>query len=127
MDDTDDFQALFFIECDTNLEDLQSRLNSLLSGDIDPEVVNAAFRMVHSVKGGAAAFGFKSLVDFAHEFETVMDRLRSGAISLSAALQDAAARSGRDDRTGRSGASRHRRSDFANRGDHWPVARLSGK
>lgn len=86
MDDTDDFQALFFIECDTNLEDLQSRLNSLLSGDIDPEVVNAAFRMVHSVKGGAAAFGFKSLVDFAHEFETVMDRLRSGAISLSPQL-----------------------------------------
>jgi two-component system chemotaxis sensor kinase CheA len=83
MDEEEDFEALFFIECEENLSDLQVRLDALLTGDTDPETVNAAFRAVHSVKGGAAAFGFMDLVGFAHEFETVMDRIRSDALALS--------------------------------------------
>lgn len=86
MDENDDFQALFFLECDENLEELQKCLDSLPGVDADHELVNAAFRSVHSIKGGAAAFGFEALVGFAHEFETVMDRLRSGAMALSPKL-----------------------------------------
>ncbi|MBB5516656.1 two-component system chemotaxis sensor kinase CheA [Rubricella aquisinus] len=82
MSDDDDFKALFFAECAELLTDLQDHLGTLSDGDGDAETVNAAFRAVHSVKGGAAAFGFNDLTGFAHEFETVMDRCRSGALSI---------------------------------------------
>ncbi|MCI4662760.1 MAG: chemotaxis protein CheA [Neomegalonema sp.] len=77
MDDFDDFQAVFFQECEELLGDLQDHLESIADGDFDAETLNAAFRAVHSIKGGAGAFGFDHLVNFAHIFETVMDKLRS--------------------------------------------------
>ncbi|MEM7670564.1 MAG: chemotaxis protein CheA [Pseudomonadota bacterium] len=80
MDDDEDYQALFFAECVELLGDLQEQLDKLADGDEDPETVNAAFRAVHSVKGGAAAFGFEDLIGFAHVFETVMDKVRNGAL-----------------------------------------------
>lgn len=42
--------------------------------------IDAIFRAVHSVKGGAGAFGFNKLVEFAHVFETVLDQVRQGAL-----------------------------------------------
>ncbi|MEM8788103.1 MAG: chemotaxis protein CheA [Pseudomonadota bacterium] len=78
--DDEDFTALFFDEARELLEALQEHLNALADGDTDPEVVNAAFRAVHSVKGGAAAFGYEGLAGFAHGFETVMDALRNGEL-----------------------------------------------
>ena len=82
MDDSEDYLALFFTECGELLADLQEQLDRLFDGERDPEIVNAAFRAVHSVKGGAAAFGFNDLIAFAHVFETVMDRVRGGALML---------------------------------------------
>ncbi|MEL6126882.1 MAG: Hpt domain-containing protein, partial [Pseudomonadota bacterium] len=74
MEEEDDFKSLFFTECDELLTDLREHLDTLADGAGDAETVNAAFRAVHSVKGGAAAFGFNDLIHFAHAFETVMDR-----------------------------------------------------
>ncbi|MEL6677392.1 MAG: chemotaxis protein CheA [Pseudomonadota bacterium] len=84
MEEEDDFKSLFFTECDELLADLQEHLDTLADGGGSAETVNAAFRAVHSVKGGAAAFGFNDLISFAHAFETVMDRCRSGDLELSA-------------------------------------------
>jgi len=50
----------------------------LEQGQTDLETINAVFRAVHSVKGGAGAFGLEALVRFAHVFETLMDELRGG-------------------------------------------------
>jgi chemotaxis protein histidine kinase CheA len=66
MSDTDDYTAVFFQECDELLDDLDAQLAGLEGGADDPEIVNAAFRAVHSIKGGADAFGFTELVNFAH-------------------------------------------------------------
>lgn len=93
-DDTEDYLALFFTECGELLADLQEQLDRLMDGERDPEVVNAAFRAVHSVKGGAAAFGFDQLITFAHVFETVMDGLRSGRLSLGPDIVNLLMRSG---------------------------------
>ena len=60
-DDDEDFRALFFTECEELLSDLQEHLDLLHNGEGDKETLNAAFRAVHSVKGGAAAFGFDDL------------------------------------------------------------------
>lgn len=35
---------------------------------------------MHSVKGGAGAFGFEQMVEFAHVFETSLDEMRSGRL-----------------------------------------------
>ncbi|MEL6582396.1 MAG: chemotaxis protein CheA [Pseudomonadota bacterium] len=83
MDDEEDYTALFFAECDELLGDLQEHLETLLAGqntDDAEEAVNAAFRAVHSIKGGGAAFGFEALTSFAHQFESVMDLCRSGTL-----------------------------------------------
>ncbi|MEN5052945.1 chemotaxis protein CheA [Brevundimonas naejangsanensis] len=71
-------KATFFQECEELLADLEGNLLTLESGSTDIEVINAVFRAVHSVKGGAGAFGLENLVRFAHVFETLMDELRSG-------------------------------------------------
>ncbi|MAS44498.1 MAG: chemotaxis protein CheA [Rhodobacteraceae bacterium] len=93
-DDNEDYLALFFTECGELLADLQEQLDRLMDGERDPELVNAAFRAVHSVKGGAAAFGFDHLIGFAHVFETVMDGLRSGRLQLGSDIVNLLMRSG---------------------------------
>ena len=50
-------KATFFQECEELLADLEGNLLTLESGSTDIEVINAVFRAVHSVKGGAGAFG----------------------------------------------------------------------
>lgn len=78
MDAFEAIKATFFQECDELLADLEAKLLVLESGQTDLETINAVFRAVHSVKGGAGAFGLEALVRFAHVFETLMDELRAG-------------------------------------------------
>lgn len=94
MDDDEDFEALFFSETRELLDALQEHLNLLVDDEGDGETVHAAFRAVHSVKGGAAAFGFERLIAFAHIFETVMDLIRSDSLELDDAVAQVLLRSG---------------------------------
>jgi two-component system chemotaxis sensor kinase CheA len=72
----------FFEECEDLLEALAEGLAAMAGGARDTETVNAVFRAVHSVKGGAGAFALTELVAFAHRFETVLDAIRSGTLDL---------------------------------------------
>lgn len=72
----------FFAECDEHLASLIDGLDALSAGTGDAETINVVFRAVHSIKGGAAAFGFDTLVTFAHSFEGALDAVRSGRIAL---------------------------------------------
>ncbi|VDC30718.1 chemotaxis protein CheA [Pseudogemmobacter humi] len=71
----------FFQECEDLLEALASGLALMECAEADHEVVNAVFRAVHSIKGGAGAFGLDALVTFAHRFETVLDAIRGGGLT----------------------------------------------
>ena len=53
-------------------------------GALDAETVNAVFRAVHSIKGGAGIFALDGLVRFAHAFETSLDAIRSGKMQAEA-------------------------------------------
>ena len=79
-------QDTFFEECEELLEAMDEGLTAIEGGDHDPEVVNAVFRAVHSIKGGAGAFGLDELVGFAHKFETVFDEVRSNKLQLDTKL-----------------------------------------
>ncbi len=75
-----EIRASFFIECEELLEALQDGLEMMDSGDSDAETINIVFRAVHSIKGGAGAFGLEALVRFAHRYETVLDEVRAGRL-----------------------------------------------
>ncbi|MNR88592.1 Chemotaxis protein CheA [compost metagenome] len=78
--DMNEIKEIFFQECEEQLAELESGLLKLNDGDRDPETVNAVFRAVHSIKGGAGAFGLEELVAFAHVFETTLDCVRSNKL-----------------------------------------------
>ncbi len=81
--DFERFRATFFEECAEILPDIEERLCSSRVGEADAEGLNAIFRAVHSIKAGAAAFNFAALVEFAHVFEAMLDRLRDNRIGRS--------------------------------------------
>ena len=81
MASLDDLKKTFFDECDEAMQQIELGLTDIRSGQGNDETINAVFRGVHSVKGGAGIFGFEQLVGFAHVFETVLDGLRNGSLT----------------------------------------------
>ena len=86
MDELEEIKATFFQECEELLADLENGLLAMQSGSADSETINAVFRAVHSVKGGAGAFGLDPLVRFAHVFETLLDEVRSRKVETTLEL-----------------------------------------
>ena len=76
----------FFEECEELLEVMGDGLDAMAAGTANSETLNAVFRSVHSIKGGAGAFGMEVLVEFSHAFENLLDAMRSGKLELSPAL-----------------------------------------
>ncbi|MEQ1714582.1 MAG: chemotaxis protein CheA [Hyphomicrobium sp.] len=80
MDPMAAIRQTFFQECEEQLAETESGLLAMSEGHTDSETVNAVFRAVHSIKGGAGAFKLHKLVEFAHTFETALDHMRSGQL-----------------------------------------------
>jgi two-component system, chemotaxis family, sensor kinase CheA len=53
--------------------------------DADPELVNQAFRAVHSVKGGAGFMGLDRITQLAHAMESVLNLVRNEGLTLTSA------------------------------------------
>jgi len=83
------FHATFFEESREGLDAMEAGLLSLEEGNRDPETINSVFRAAHSIKGGAATFGFESIAGLTHVLETLLDELRAGKRPLEAAAVDA--------------------------------------
>ena len=83
MSELDEFKATYFDECSELLAELEEQFIAIQEGDHDPDRLNAVFRAIHSIKGGAGAFGFNQLVEFAHSFETMLDFVRDGRVEMS--------------------------------------------
>lgn len=71
------FQA-FFEESFEGLDNMEGGLLNLNTGTADSETINTIFRAAHSIKGGAATFGFLEVSAFTHVMETLLDQMRSG-------------------------------------------------
>ncbi len=83
----DDLKRIFFLECEELLAAAETSVEQLRNA-ASAEAINALFRSVHSVKGGAGAFGMDKLARFAHAFESFMDLLRKGKAELDQAALD---------------------------------------
>lgn len=77
------FQKTYFEECAELLAETEERLLALSGEGDETEDLHALFRAVHSIKGGAGAFGFDQLVAYAHTFETLLDAMRDGRVAVS--------------------------------------------
>ncbi|ULU27384.1 chemotaxis protein CheA [Dyella terrae] len=71
------FQQVFIEESLEGLDTMESSLLALDEGG-DGELVHTIFRAAHSIKGGAATFGFPEMSSFTHEAESLLDEVRSG-------------------------------------------------
>lgn len=88
MDDLSEFHGVFFDEATEHLDGMESLLLSIDVNAPDTEQLNPIFRAAHSIKGGAAMFGFQDIAELTHEMETVFDRVRKGQMPLSKDLVD---------------------------------------
>ncbi|QLI80566.1 chemotaxis protein CheW [Chitinibacter fontanus] len=92
--DMSQFIAVFFDEAAEHLANMESLLLKIDVSAPDPEDLNAIFRAAHSIKGGAATFGFSDLTDVTHVLENLLDRIRKQEIALKAEMVDAFLQSG---------------------------------
>ena len=92
--DLSQFYQVFFEEAGENLESMEQMLLSIDLESADDETLNAIFRCAHSVKGGAATFGFKDVAALTHQMETLLDKLRRHELAPSAGMVDVLLASG---------------------------------
>ncbi|WP_426662805.1 chemotaxis protein CheA [Rhodanobacter aciditrophus] len=91
--DLTQFHKTFFEESLEGLDAMEAALLALDSGSTDHELVHTIFRAAHSIKGGAATFGFADVAAFTHVAESLLEEVRSGRRAVDAGLIDLLLRS----------------------------------
>ncbi len=86
--DLSQFYQIFFEEAGENLDQMEQMLLNLNLETADDEELNGIFRCAHSVKGGAATFGFADVAELTHQMESLLDRLRRHELQPNAAMVD---------------------------------------
>ena len=84
----EEIQQIFFVECEESLAAAEAGLAACKAGTQDADTVNAVFRGVHSIKGGAGAFGYTALQAYTHTFETLLSDVRDDKVDLTEPLVD---------------------------------------
>ncbi|MBS1145977.1 MAG: CheA Signal Transduction Histidine Kinase [Proteobacteria bacterium] len=87
--DMSQFYQVFFDEADELLAEMEKLLLDIDVADPDSEDLNAIFRAAHSIKGGAATFGFNDITEVTHTLESLLDRIRKGEMALTPEHVDA--------------------------------------
>ncbi|ALS66306.1 chemotaxis protein CheA [Pandoraea apista] len=86
--DITQFYQTFFDEAEELLAEMEHLLLALDINAPDNEQLNAIFRAAHSIKGGAATFGFTALTETTHLLENLLDRARRGELQLRTEMVD---------------------------------------
>ncbi len=82
----DKFKSAFKEEAFELLSNLEDIFLELESHPLDLELINAAFRAIHTVKGSSGMFGYDTISAFTHEVETALDHCRDGTLSVTTEL-----------------------------------------
>ncbi|MDX1926198.1 MAG: chemotaxis protein CheW [Pirellulaceae bacterium] len=72
----------FLVESYDNLEQLERDLMSLERNSGASEIINSAFRNIHTIKGTAGFLGFSKLESVTHVAENLLGSIRSGKMEL---------------------------------------------
>ncbi len=92
--DLSQFYQVFFEEAGENLDRMEQQLLEIDIEAADDEELNSIFRCAHSVKGGAATFGFADAAELTHQMETLLDKLRRHELAPTAPMVDVLLQSG---------------------------------
>ncbi len=72
----EDFRPMFLAECADHLALLERFVESFAQSRLAADQVDAAFRAIHSIKGGAGMFGLDRIVPISHALESHLDNIR---------------------------------------------------
>ncbi|QRR35070.1 chemotaxis protein CheW [Hydrogenophaga sp. YM1] len=86
--DLSQFYQIFFEEAGENLDQMEQMLLALDVNAAQDEELNAIFRCAHSIKGGAATFGFADVAELTHQAESLLDKLRRHELQPTTAMVD---------------------------------------
>jgi len=78
----------YVVETKEHLENLEQKLLELEKNPKDKELINSAFRSMHTIKGGAGFLGLNVIVETAHLAEEVLGKLRSEELELTPEIND---------------------------------------
>jgi two-component system chemotaxis sensor kinase CheA len=92
--DLSQFYQVFFEEAGENLDRMEQQLLDVDITAADDEELNSIFRCAHSVKGGAATFGFSDVAELTHQMETLLDKLRRHELAPTTQMVDVLLASG---------------------------------
>lgn len=87
--DMSQFYEVFFDEAEELLAEAERLLLGIDIDQPDSEDLNAIFRAAHSIKGGAATFGFMDMAEITHVLENLLDKIRKNEMKLTSEHVDA--------------------------------------
>jgi two-component system chemotaxis sensor kinase CheA len=76
----------FLQEAQDLLEQLEHCLLELEAQPGNSDLIDAAFRALHTIKGSGAMFGFEAVAAFTHHVETAFDLVRQGKLAVEGRL-----------------------------------------
>lgn len=91
---SDQFRQAFIEESMDLLNTLEARLLEMEEAPEDKEKISAVFRIIHTIKGSSAMFGFNEISSFTHHVENILDAVRDGDLGVSRNLIDWTLKSG---------------------------------
>ncbi|MDM7920138.1 MAG: chemotaxis protein CheA [Methanosarcina sp.] len=86
--DISKYISIFRSESEKNIKEMSDSLLELEQNPENMEQMNVLFRSAHTFKGMAATMGFKQIVELTHEMESLIDRFRTGRLTLDSFLID---------------------------------------
>jgi two-component system chemotaxis sensor kinase CheA len=78
--------ATFLQEAEDLLEQIEHIILELQPGAAAGEAIHQLFRAFHTIKGSGAMFGFDAVAGFTHHVESLLDKVRDGAVPVSPEL-----------------------------------------
>jgi len=78
----------FVVEAEENLHKVEENLLELERDPGNEELINATFRAMHTLKGGAGFLGLKAIVEVAHAAEDLLGKLRNKEITFTPEMND---------------------------------------
>ena len=79
---------VFLAEVNELLANTEENLVELEKSSSDSALIQEVFRVMHTIKGGAATLGFEDGVEVTHIMESILDGVRSGAQELTPVMVD---------------------------------------
>jgi len=84
----ENFQEKFIEEAQEFIQGLEESLLILEQNPNEINIINEIFRIMHSLKGSGAMFGFENISEFTHNLETIYDKVRKAEMPVNKELFD---------------------------------------